>query len=429
MRAGLNYSNSNRVAEGFPAQARSGRAATRREALRRLMLLAASSPALAQSQGTGLRRERPNTIYPPTYSAEVMGPVNVHEIEEAAKKRIHPLAYDYIAGGSAGELTMRSNREAFLHVQVRRRVGRDVSKIDTTLDLLGRRLDFPILLGPGGAKNLVFPEGDQVTARAAAHTKAVYLTGPADWMAKLQRSGQAPVWWAASLGFATRASAETFAKRAEEAGASAICVSVDYPYTAPRDRNVRNKFDYAWTQAGIPAHPTGKPQIPAVAGMIQAYVPSMTWNCVDWLHGATRLPIVLKGICTAEDALLAVERGAQAVIVSNHGGRTLDGMIPTLYALPEVIDAVHGRIPVLMDGGIRRGGDIIKAMALGAKAVLIGRPYYWGLAAFGQDGVQRVVELLRAELTVAMGMSGVPNLNSFDRSMVEFGPGTSPVTE
>jgi 4-hydroxymandelate oxidase len=157
--------------------------------------------------------------------------------------------------------------------------------------------------------------------------------------------------------------------------------------------------------------------------MIWPYVPGMTWKALDWLHAATKLPIILKGICTAEDAALAVEHGAQAVVVSNHGGRTLDGMIPTLYALPEVVQAVQGRVPVLMDGGIRRGGDIVKAMALGAKAILIGRPYYWGLAAFGQVGVQRVIEMLQGEMMVAMGQSGIPNLAAFDRSLVEFLPG------
>jgi isopentenyl diphosphate isomerase/L-lactate dehydrogenase-like FMN-dependent dehydrogenase len=166
-----------------------------------------------------------------------------------------------------------------------------------------------------------------------------------------------------------------------------------------------------------------------VAGMIQPFVPGMTWKVLDWLHAATKLPVVVKGICTAEDASLAVQNGAQAVIVSNHGGRTLDGCIPTLYALPEVVQAVNNRIPVLMDGGIRRGSDIVKAMSLGAKAVLIGRPYYWGLAAFGQVGVQRVIEMLHGEMMVAMAQSGIPNLASFDRSLVEFLPGTRTVVE
>jgi isopentenyl diphosphate isomerase/L-lactate dehydrogenase-like FMN-dependent dehydrogenase len=249
----------------------------------------------------------------------------------------------------------------------------------------------------------------------------------------MQGAQEAPMWWAASLGFSEQAPAQAFAKRAEDGGASALCITVDYPYTAPRDREVRNHFDFEWSsnKDGVPANPnvTSVRKTPAVAGMIYPFVTGMTWKVLDWLHAATKLPIAVKGIVTAEDARAAVEHGAQAIIVSNHGGRTLDGMIPTLYALPEVVSAVSGRIPVLVDGGIRRGSDIVKAMSLGAKAVLIGRPYYWGLAAFGQVGVQRVIEMLHGEMMVAMGQSGIPNLASFDRSLVEFLPGTRTVLE
>jgi 4-hydroxymandelate oxidase len=391
---------------------------SRRRALQ-FAALAAGSPLVAQQTQQAPQAGR---RYPPTYSDEVMAPVNVHEMEQVARTKVSTMAYDYVAGGSAGELSVTANRDAFLHVQLRRRVGVDVSNIDTTLNLLGKKLEFPILLGPGGAKNLMYIDGDRVAAAGAMHSKAVYMASPSDWIAKMAGAPQGLVWWSASLGFADSGSTQTFAKRSEDAGASAISISVDYPYTAPRDRNIRNNFDYAWVNTGVPPNPnvTRERKQPAVAGMIWPYVPGMTWKVLDWLHAATKLPIVLKGICTAEDATLAVEHGAQAVIVSNHGGRTLDGMIPTLYSLPEVVQAVNGRIPVLMDGGIRRGGDIVKAMALGAKAILIGRPYYWGLAAFGQVGVQRVIEMLQGEMMVAMGQSGIPNLAAFDRSLVEF---------
>jgi isopentenyl diphosphate isomerase/L-lactate dehydrogenase-like FMN-dependent dehydrogenase len=159
--------------------------------------------------------------------------------------------------------------------------------------------------------------------------------------------------------------------------------------------------------------------------MLKPHTPNMTWDYIDWLKSACSLPIVLKGILAAEDARLSVERGADAIIVSNHGGRQLDSVLPTIEALPSVVEAVQGKIPVLMDGGIRRGGDVLKALALGAKAVLIGRPYVWGLAAFGQVGVQRAVELLRAELVLSMGLAGKPNLASIDRSLVRL-PGEKP---
>lgn len=196
---------------------------------------------------------------------------------------------------------------------------------------------------------------------------------------------------------------------------------VDYPYTGARDRNSRNKLDLVHLQKGFKKDPTEAPPVrPFRAGMIQPYTPNMTWDYLDWLRGASSLPVVVKGVVTAEDARLAVSRGASAIVVSNHGGRTLDGSVPTLYALPEVVEAVQGRVPVLVDGGIRRGTDIVKALALGAKAILIGRPYLWGLAAFGQEGVERVVELLQAELRIAMGMGGVARLSAIDKSMVRF---------
>tara|TARA_B100000949_G_C14075583_1_gene363677 strand:+ start:149 stop:694 length:546 start_codon:yes stop_codon:yes gene_type:complete len=154
------------------------------------------------------------------------------------------------------------------------------------------------------------------------------------------------------------------------------------------------------------------------SGMIQAYVPNMTWRYMDWVHGATDLPIVVKGIITAEDAHLSVENGAQAVVVSNHGGRTLDGMRGTMEVLPEVVDAVAGRVPVLVDGGVRRGSDVLKALALGARAILIGRPYMWGLGAFGQEGVQRVIELLHGELRIALGNAGQTSVSNLDRSLI-----------
>ena len=206
------------------------------------------------------------------------------------------------------------------------------------------------------------------------------------------------------------------AKRSEGNGASALCVTVDYPYTGARDRPSRDQWDPEWARTRV----FGTPEFRAgfQAGMIDPYNSNLTWEWMKWVRPQTKLPIVMKGILTAEDARLAVEHGVQAIIVSNHGARTLDGMGGTLDALPEVVEAVNGRVPVLVDGGIRRGGDVIKAIALGAKAILIGRPFLWGLAAFGQDGVQRVVELLHGELRIALGLSGAGSLKAIDRSFI-----------
>ena len=390
--------------------------ATRRSALGHLATFMAASPLAGLSQASQ-ERERPEIISPPTYRDEIMAPVNLHEFETAAKKTINKAAYDYIAGGAADELTLRANREAFGRFWIRRRVMKDVSTMDTSLELLGQKLEHPILLAPASEKQLLDPDGDRVSARAARKTKSIYVVSALDTMNEMSQAGEAPTWWAATLGQPTQTSAEEFAKRAEDSGTAAICVSVDYPYTGVRDRDSRNKFDLESIQTGVYST-SGPPSDGFQTGMLQPYTPSMTWEYLNWLHGATPLPVVVKGIVTGEDAWLAVEHGAQAVIVSNHGGRTLDGMLGTLDALPEVVDAVNGRVPVLMDGGIRRGGDVLKALGLGATAVLIGRPYLWGLGAFGQEGVQRVVELLRGELMVAMGLTCMPNLGSIQQSLV-----------
>lgn len=393
---------------------------SRREAIRQFVLFVTGSPLWAQRPDPLIDDPRPGSAYPPSYSQEVMGPVNLHEIEEAAKKKIHKLAYDFIAGGVEDELTLRANREAYARVWLRPRAMVDVSQIDPSVELLGHKLESPIVLAPTGGKNLVIADGDRIAAQGAFATRSLYVVGAAGgWMEKLADAGQAPKWWANTTGQSGKPAAAAFARRSEDSGASGLCITVDNQYQSNRDRNNRNRFDYGYMQTGVPA-PGAKvePRTPAVAAMVHPHTPNMTWDYIDWLHSASNLPVILKGILTAEDAKLAVERGAQAVVVSNHGGRQLDGVVPTLDALPEVAAAVSGKIPVLLDGGIRRGSDVLKALALGAKAVLIGRPYVFGLAAFGQVGVQRVVELLRAELVVSLGLAGKPNLASIDRSLV-----------
>jgi isopentenyl diphosphate isomerase/L-lactate dehydrogenase-like FMN-dependent dehydrogenase len=393
---------------------------TRRQALTSLFNFAAASPLwphLASAQ-TSQR----TTVYPPTYSPEVMGPVNLHEFEDIARKKLHRMAYDFIAGGVEDELTLRANREALMRIQLRPRVMVDVSRIDTSLELLGTKWDYPIILAPTGGKELVLPGGDLIAAQAAAATKTLYVVG-----AGRMKVDEGPlVWWQNTTGQATKAAAQAFAKRSQDAGCAAICVTVDNQYQSNRERNNRNKFDYGYMGTGVPDETANRqPVNPAVAAMLQPHTPNLTWDYVDWLKGACPLPVILKGVLAAEDARMAVERGVDAVIVSNHGARQLDSVLPTIEALPAVVEAVQGKIPVLVDGGIRRGTDVLKALALGAKAVLIGRPYVWGLAAFGKVGVQRVIDLLRAELVLSMGLAGKPTLAAIDRRLVRL-PGEQP---
>jgi len=372
---------------------------SRRSAFRSLAVLAAGSPLWSQKQ-------------------DVNTPVNIHEFEEIAKRKLHKLAYDFIAGGAEDERTLRANREAFDRVFLLPRVMVDVSNIDTSLDLLGARHEFPIFISPTGGKNLVIRDADETVAAAALASSIAICT--ATGTQKMLEEGKPLIWWTNTTGTPDKASAVQYCKRVEDQGAKAIVLTVDNPYQSNRDRNNRNRFDYAYMQTGIPkpGDPIPPPRLPAKAVMWGPHTPNLTWEWLQWARGATQLPVIVKGVLNPLDAALAVQHGANAISVSNHGGRQLDGALASLDALPDCVDAVGGKIPVLMDGGIRRGQDILKALALGAKGVLIGRAPLWGLAAFGQPGVERVLWMLGAELKLAMGLAGVRRLADIDRKLV-----------
>jgi isopentenyl diphosphate isomerase/L-lactate dehydrogenase-like FMN-dependent dehydrogenase len=367
----------------------------RRQFLATLSMFAGGAQLLAQ-QPVG---RTPRTQFPPQHPAKVMEPVNIHEIQQVAGRNIPWGTFEYINGGAEDEYTLIGNLEAYKRTWLRRRVMIDVSKIDTSQVLLGQKLAYPIMLDPT-TKNRIVPEGDKLAAIGARAANAIYGVTAAPWMSELNKSGQAPIWWCSQLGQPTRQLAMDWARRNVELGSTWLGAAVDHTVTPNRDRNIRN---------GYPGYE---------AGVLVPGVPNVTWDYINWVRGATKVPIIVKGILNGEDAAAAVKNGADAIIVSNHGGRAMDGAIPSLMALPECVDAVGGKIPVLLDGGVRRGGDVMKALALGAKAVLVGRPPAWGLAAFGAVGVQRVMELLAAEFTVAMALSGAPNLAAITRSMV-----------
>lgn len=355
----------------------------------------------------------------PLFAAEdeLLGPVNVHEFEDVAKRKLHKLAYDFIAGGVEDERTLRANVEAYGHWDLVPRVMVDVTNVDTSVELFGLKLEQPILIAPTGGKDLVMPGAEEVVAKAALKSKTLLCS--ATGARKLLESGEPLMWWVNGIGQATKEQAVNFARRTEDVGGKAIVLTVDNAYQSNRDRNNRNRFDYGMMQRGVPKPGEEvKPVNPARAAMWGPHTPSLTWSYIDWVRNASKLPIILKGILAPEDAELAVERGASGIVVSNHGGRQLDGAIATLDALPDVVQAVAGRVPVLMDGGLRRGNDILKALSLGAKAVLVGRPPLWGLAAFGQPGVERVLWMLGAELKLAMALAGQPSLSSITRRLV-----------
>jgi isopentenyl diphosphate isomerase/L-lactate dehydrogenase-like FMN-dependent dehydrogenase len=373
----------------------------RRELVRNLVGLAAGSPLL-----------------PAEVPDELMGPVNVHEFEEVAKRKMHKLAYDFIAGGVEDEYTLRANREAYGKFALRPRVMTDVSNVSLEVDLLGMKLASPILIAPTGGKNLVIESADEKVAAAALASKTLICS--ATGVQKILEKGEPLLWWSNTIGAATKAQARGYARRIEDGGGRAITLTVDNQYQSNRDRNNRNRFDYGYMQTGVPkdGEPKPAPKSPALPAMWQPHTPQMTWEQISWLKEGAKIPVIVKGIIHPEDAALAVKHGADAIVVSNHGGRQLDGVMGTLEALPDCVDAVGGKVPVLMDGGLRRGTDILKAMALGAKAVLVGRAPLWGLGAFGQPGVERVLWMLNAELKLAMALAGMAKPSDITRTLV-----------
>jgi isopentenyl diphosphate isomerase/L-lactate dehydrogenase-like FMN-dependent dehydrogenase len=373
----------------------------RRDLVRNLVSLAAGSPLLSA--------EVPD---------ELMGPINVHEFEEVAKRKMHKLAYDFIAGGVEDEYTLRANRDAYEKYVLRPRVMTDVSNVSLEVDLLGMKLASPILIAPTGGKNLVLENADEKVAAAALASKTLICSGTG--VQKILQSGAPLSWWSNTIGAATKAQARGYARRIEDGGGKGITLTVDNQYQSNRDRNNRNRFDYGYMQTGVPkdGEPKPAPKSPALPAMWQPHTPQMTWEQISWMKEGAKIPVIVKGIIHPEDAALAVKHGADAIVVSNHGGRQLDGVMGTLEALPDCVDAVGGKVPVLMDGGLRRGTDILKAMALGAKAVLVGRAPLWGLGAFGQPGVERVLWMLNAELKLAMALAGMAKPGDITRTIV-----------
>jgi 4-hydroxymandelate oxidase len=352
----------------------------------------------------------------------LLRPVRVMDFEPLAKAKLDPLAYDYLAGGSEDEVSLRDNRSGFDRIIIRPKALVDVHKIDLSVEIFGQKWEHPLFLCPAGGKNCIYPDGENTVARAAASAKTLHITNGG--IQKLVESGQGPAWWQVTTGgdFRSPQAMRAFVKRLEDQGCGAICFTTDIMYVSHRERNIRNKFDRSWGETGIPRDAQGRvpePRNPERAGLYPSRpAPTPTWDTVRELRSLTKLPIVLKGILRSDDARLCLDSGVSGIIVSNHGARQLDHVGGTIEALPEVVEAVEGKIPVMIDGGFRRGTDILKALALGARAVGIARPYLYGLAAFGQAGVERIITLLRTELALDMGLAGAPNIPSIERSLV-----------
>ena len=384
---------------------------TRRNAARKLSLFLAGSPLLRGQEAPWIAARMP--------SIDQLN--NVMEFEPIARTRMVKAAYEYVAGGADDEWTMRRNRQGFERLTLRPRMLVEVDKLDLSLDLFGSRIAMPILVAPTGGHQQAHPDGELATMRGACAVKTIMAVSTASSypIDKIGAAATGPFWFQLYAGPDVDATRERV-ERAVAAGAKAICLTVDGKYVSHRERMLRlQQSSLGAPGQTVPMARRRNPQeAPSPYRLERQYAAGLTWAFFDELRGYAKVPVLIKGILTAEDAALAVEHGAAGIVVSNHGGRYLEGAPSTIEVLPEIIDAVRGRIPVLMDGGVRRGTDALKALALGAKAVMIGRPPLWGLGAFGQAGVTRVLELLQTELAVAMGLAGRPNLASIDRSLV-----------
>lgn len=355
-----------------------------------------------------------------------MQPVNIAEFEPLARERLPADTFDYVSGGAGDEVTLRENRAAFQRIKLRPRTLVDVAKVSTSTKVLGHGLTMPVLLAPAAFQRMVHPDAEIATVRAAARAGVVMIasTFTSASMEEIAEAGGTR--WFQLYCSRDRGLTQSLIQRAKEAGYTALCITVDVPRVGRREKDIRNhaavpgeamprNFKDRLNLSAVPHAQQGS----AIEKFVSDYlVESLTWRDIDWICSITDLPVLIKGILTDEDARLAPDYGAAGVVVSNHGGRQLDGAPATIDVLEEVVEAVAGRAEVLLDSGVRRGTDVVKALALGARGVLIGRPYLWGLAADGEAGVATVLDLLKAELELALALLGCTSVREVTKERV-----------
>jgi len=355
-----------------------------------------------------------------------MDPINLIELERLAEERLSPMAWDYYASGADDELTLRRNVEAYRRLELHYRVLVDVAARDLSTTVLGAPVSMPILIAPTAFHRLAHADGELATVRAAgdAGTAMILSTLSNTRVEDVVAAASGPVWFQLYV-YKDRAMTEALVRRVEAAGATALVLTVDAPLLGRRERDVRNRFALPHglrvENMGAGAHEVSPGDV-AESGLAAYFAslldPSLSWADVAWLRRLTRLPLLVKGIVRPDDARRAVDAGCAGVVVSNHGGRQLDGSPATIDVLPAVAAAVGADAEVFVDGGVRRGTDVVKAVALGARAVLIGRPVLWGLAAGGRDGVAAALGVLRRELDLAMALCGCPSIPAIGRDLV-----------
>ena len=357
---------------------------------------------------------------------ETIDAINLSELEALARVVLPPDAYDYYASGANDEITLRENRTAFERIAVHPRMLVDVSIRDMRTTVLGEPVSMPILVAPMAFQAVADPAGEVATTKAAgaAETLMILSTLATTSIEEALTVASGPVWFQLYV-FKDRELTASLVRRAETAGCKAVVLTVDVPLIGKRERDIRSRFI-------LPEHLTAKNLWPdglqelgetVSSSGINPYVaslfdPSLTWKDVEWLCGLTKLPVLVKGILRTDDAWRAVDHGASGLVVSNHGARQLDTAPSTISVLPEIVDAVAGAVEIFMDGGVRRGTDVLKALAYGARAVLVGRPILWGLALGGETGIKFVLQMLRQEFDLAMGLAGCPRLADISRDLL-----------
>jgi 4-hydroxymandelate oxidase len=356
------------------------------------------------------------------------GALNLHELEQLAREKLSTMAYGYYASGALEEHTLRENVAAWARLAVHYRVLVDVSARDPSTTVLGTRVSMPVLVAPTAFHGLACADGERATVRAAAGAGTVMclssLSNTRVEEVCVAGAGH-PVWFQLYV-YRDRAATAALVARAEAAGARAIVLTVDAPLLGRRERDVRNEFhlpeglrvENMNAVAGLAEVELRSATSGLAAYFAEKLDPALTWKDVSWLRSITRLPVVVKGVVRPDDARRAVDHGASGIVVSNHGGRQLDGSPATATVLGPIADAVQGRIEVLVDGGIRRGADVLRALALGARAVLVGRPILWGLATAGEQGARAVLENFRAEIDHAMALAGCARVADVTRDLL-----------
>jgi isopentenyl diphosphate isomerase/L-lactate dehydrogenase-like FMN-dependent dehydrogenase len=354
-------------------------------------------------------------------------PVNLDEYEPIARERMPQPAFDYVAGGAEDELTLADNRDAFQRIRLLPRFLTGVSKVDLSTEVLGHKLAMPVMLAPVALQKLAHPDGEAAAARAAADTGILQIVSTVSSLSleDIAAATDAPRWFQLYC-YQDRDVNKRLVERAEAAGYTAIVMTIDVPRLGRRERDMRNLLSFPEdvgpgnfaTEANLSSVPDERRGSALAMYWNTLIHDSLSWDDVDWLRSLTSLPVLLKGVLHPDDATKALDHGVSGIVVSNHGGRQLDGSPAGIDALPAVVEAVAGRVPVLVDGGVRRGTDVIKALALGAEAVLIGRPYVYGLAVGGQAGAARVLALLREEIEVSMALLGVDDVKKLDRTVI-----------